>query len=48
MPDNPREIITLAGRRFPVRIRMGVSPEGLGNRHTRMNNSGRVLEVCVG
>jgi hypothetical protein len=28
MPGNPREIIT-AERRFPVRIRIGVPPEGL-------------------
>jgi hypothetical protein len=36
MPGNPREIITLAERRFPVRIRIGVPPEGLGRRHTQI------------
>jgi hypothetical protein len=30
MPGNPREMITLAERRFPVRIRLGVPPGGLG------------------
>jgi hypothetical protein len=29
-------MITLAERRFPVRIRIGVPPEGLGQRHTQM------------
>ena len=36
MPCNPREIITTAERRFPVRIRIGVPPQGLGQRHTQM------------
>ena len=36
MPGNPREMITLAERRLPVRIRIGVPPEGLGQRHTQM------------
>src|SRR5262249_7469438 len=36
MPGNPREIITSAERRFPVRIRMAVPPNGLGQRHTRI------------
>ena len=36
MPGNPREIITLAERRFPVRIRIGAPPEGLGQRHAQM------------
>ena len=36
MPGNPREMITLAERRFPVRIRIGVPPEGLGQRHTQI------------
>jgi hypothetical protein len=36
MPGNPREMITLAERRFPVRIRVAVPPEGLGQRHARM------------
>jgi hypothetical protein len=32
MPGNPRDLITTAERRFPVRIRIGVPPEGLGQR----------------
>ena len=36
MPGNPREMITAAERRFPVRIRIGVPPAGLGQRHTQM------------
>ena len=36
MPGNPREMITLAERRFPVRNRIGVPPEGLGQRHTQI------------
>jgi hypothetical protein len=36
MPGNPREIITTADRRFPVRIRLGVPPDGFGRRHTAM------------
>jgi hypothetical protein len=35
MPGNPRELITGAERRFPVRIRIAV-PEGLGRQHARM------------
>jgi len=34
MPGNPREIITAAERRFPVRIRIGLPPNGFGQRHT--------------
>ena len=34
MPGDPREMITLAERRFPVRIRIAVPPNGLGQRHT--------------
>src|SRR5215472_6128913 len=33
MPGNPREIIAMAERRFPVRIRIAVPPYGLGRRH---------------
>jgi hypothetical protein len=29
MPGNSRELITVAERRFPVRIRIGVPPGGL-------------------
>jgi hypothetical protein len=36
MPGNPREIITVAGRRFPVRVRIAVPPDGLGRRHAHM------------
>jgi hypothetical protein len=36
MPGNPREIITMAERRFPVRIRIGVPPGGFGRRHALM------------
>ena len=36
MPGNPRDMITTVERRFPVRIRIGVPPEGLGRRLTEM------------
>src|ERR1700757_5203795 len=36
MPGNPREIITMAERRLPVRIRMAVPPGGFGRRHADM------------
>src|SRR5215813_5623269 len=36
MPGNPREMITSAERRFPVRIRIAVPPSGLGQRHTQI------------
>ena len=36
MPGNPREIITSAERRFPVRVRIAVPPTGLGQRYTQM------------
>jgi hypothetical protein len=36
MPGNPREIITMAERRFPVRIRIAVPPSGFGRRHAEM------------
>jgi len=36
MPGNPREIITSAERRFPVRIRIAVPPEGLGQHHPQI------------
>ena len=36
MPGNPREIIIMAERRFPVRIRIAVPLAGLGRRHTQM------------
>ena len=36
MPSQPREMITMAERRFPVRIRLGVPPGGFGQRHTNI------------
>lgn len=36
MPGNPREMITMAERRFPVRIRIVVPPDGLGRRHAQI------------
>jgi hypothetical protein len=36
MPGNTREMITMAEQRFPVRIRIGVPPGGLGQRHSQM------------
>jgi hypothetical protein len=36
MPGNPREMITTAERRYPVRIRIGVPPGGFGQRYTQM------------
>jgi hypothetical protein len=36
MPGNPRDLITTAERHFPVRIRIAVPPEGLGQQHARM------------
>ena len=36
MPGNSREMITMAERRFPVRIRIGVPHGGLGQRHSQM------------
>jgi hypothetical protein len=36
MPGNSREMITMAERRFPVRIRIGVLPGGFGQRYTEM------------
>ena len=36
MSGNPREMITTAERRYPVRIRIGVPPGGLGQRHSEL------------
>ena len=36
MPGNPRGMISVAEQRFPVRIRVGVAPEGLGQRYARI------------
>jgi hypothetical protein len=38
MPGNPREIITMAERRFPVRVRIAVPPDGLGRRHNQVTS----------
>ena len=37
MPGSPRDMITSAERRFPVRVRIGVPAGGLGQRHTQIN-----------
>src|SRR5262245_61707239 len=36
MPGNPREIVMMAERRFPVRIRIGVPPSGFGQRYAEI------------
>jgi hypothetical protein len=36
MPGNPRNMITVAERRFPVRIRIGVPPGGFGQRYAQI------------
>ena len=36
MPGNPREMITVAERRLPVRIRIGVPPGRLGQRYSEI------------
>jgi hypothetical protein len=36
MPGNPRDMITMAERRFPVRIRIGVPPGGFGQRYSQI------------
>jgi hypothetical protein len=36
MPGNPREMITMAERQFPVRIRLAVPTRGRGRRHAQM------------
>jgi hypothetical protein len=38
MRGNPREMITIAERRFPVRIRIAVPPGGFGRRHTQITS----------
>jgi hypothetical protein len=44
MPGNTRDMITSAERRFPVRIRIGVPPSGLGQRYTHI--TGWLDENC--
>jgi hypothetical protein len=36
MPGSPKQIIPAAEHRFPVRIRLGIPPSGLGQRHPQM------------
>jgi hypothetical protein len=36
MAGHPREMITMAERRFPVRIRIGVPPGGFGQRYAEV------------
>jgi hypothetical protein len=36
MPGNARDMITVADRRFPVRIRIGVPPGGFGQRYAQI------------
>ena len=38
MPGNRRDLITVAERRFPVRIRIGVPPGGLGQRYAQITD----------
>ena len=38
MPSNAREMLTAAERRFPVRVRIGVPPGGLGQRYAQMTD----------
>ena len=44
MAGNPRDMITLADRRFPVRIRIGVPPGGFGQRYAQI--TARLDENC--
>ena len=37
MPGNPHALITGTERRFSVRIRIAIPPEGLGRQQARMN-----------
>jgi hypothetical protein len=36
MPGNPHDMITMADRHFPARIRIAVPPGGFGQRYTEM------------
>jgi hypothetical protein len=36
MPGNPREMITVAERRFPVRVRIALPPASLGQHHPQI------------
>jgi hypothetical protein len=36
MTGNPRDIITAAERQFPVRLMIGIPPDGLGQQYHQM------------
>jgi hypothetical protein len=36
MPGNPHEMVNMAERQFPIRIRIGVPPGGFGQRYAEM------------
>jgi hypothetical protein len=36
MSGNPREMVTMAERRFSVRLRLGIPPEGFGQRYSEL------------
>jgi hypothetical protein len=38
MPGNPRELIAVAERLFPVRIRIGIPPGGLGQQYSQITD----------
>ena len=38
MPGNPTEMITTAERTFPVRVKIGVPPGGLGQRYSQITD----------
>jgi hypothetical protein len=38
MPGNPRQMIAEAERVFPVRIRIGIPPNGLGQRYSQITD----------
>ena len=46
MPSHPRDMIVSAEQRFPVRIRIGVPPGGLGQRYAQIRQPRRHERVC--
>jgi hypothetical protein len=42
MSGNPREMITMAKWPFPVRIRLGIPPDGLGQRYSGLLGSTKI------
>ena len=46
MPGQPREMIIMAERRFPVRIRIGVPPGGFGQRHTDITTDDHLARMA--